>query len=121
LVLARLLFLNNYNVHVFVVPFSPKSSKDFDLNLEKLHKINFPVEIFDVKNLPNIKPDGVIIDGIFGTGLSRPADGIAKQTIEFINITEAKKFSIDIPSGLYADKSNNPTDPLIILLGRVVL
>jgi len=113
LVLARLFYLNNYNISVHIVSFSPKASTDFDINLQKLINIKVPVNEFIPEKLPEIQSEDIIIDGIFGTGLSRPANGIAKQAIEFINTTNAKVFSIDIPSGLYADKSNDPNDSIV--------
>ncbi len=113
LVLARLLYLNDYKVKCYVVAFSPNASPDFLLNADKLKRINFMLEKFNPENLPVIAKDDLIIDGIFGTGLSRPATGIAQQAIDFINRQAAQVFSIDIPSGLYADKSNEPNDAII--------
>ena len=112
LVLARLL-QPDYHVSCVIVPFSKKSSADFESNFSKLQ--NTPVEILDFSdnNKPDINENDIIIDAIFGTGLSRPADGIARQSIEFINESGAKILSIDIPSGLYADRSNQTVDTII--------
>src|ERR1035437_2862972 len=46
----------------------------------------------------------IIIDGLFGSGLSNPIDGLEKTIIDTINNAEAIIYSIDIPSGLYADQ-----------------
>lgn len=46
----------------------------------------------------------LIIDGLFGVGLSRPVDGWRRKLIERINSSAAKRLSIDVPSGLCADK-----------------
>ena len=113
LVLARLLYLNDYTVKCFAVPFSPKASPDYEINLNKLKRYNFSVEKFNPENPPSIHPDDVIIDAIFGTGLSRPAEGIAGETIAFINKTGAKVYSVDVPSGLYVDTSNRPGDRIV--------
>lgn len=45
----------------------------------------------------------VVVDAIFGVGLSRPVAGIATQAIAAINGCSAHVFALDIPSGLHAD------------------
>lgn len=45
----------------------------------------------------------LLVDGIFGTGLIKPAKGLFAQAIEDINKSKAFKVAIDIPSGLSAD------------------
>lgn len=49
-----------------------------------------------------------IIEGVFGYGLNRPLSEDLKTFVKYINDLNARLFSIDIPSGLYADlvKSN---------------
>lgn len=42
----------------------------------------------------------LVIDGLFGTGLSRDVDGLAQKVIEIINRFSACTLSIDIPSGV---------------------
>jgi NAD(P)H-hydrate epimerase len=46
---------------------------------------------------------GVIIDAIFGTGLSRAVDGAALAAINAINASPAHAVSVDLPSGVNAD------------------
>src|SRR5262245_59139922 len=45
----------------------------------------------------------VIVDAIFGVGLSRPVEGKTAQVIRSINACTAARFALDIPSGLDAD------------------
>ena len=45
----------------------------------------------------------VVVDAIFGVGLSRPVAGIAAEAIAAINGCTAHVFALDIPSGLHAD------------------
>src|SRR6185436_5998030 len=57
----------------------------------------------------------VIVDALFGTGLTRPLEGVYLKVIEHLSmLREARErvsgtcplfFSIDIPSGLNADKA----------------
>ena len=45
----------------------------------------------------------VIIDAIFGVGLSRPVDGQALAMVEQVNRNPAPVISVDIPTGINAD------------------
>jgi NAD(P)H-hydrate epimerase len=45
----------------------------------------------------------VIVDAMFGTGLSRPLDGASTAIVEAINASRAPVLALDIPSGLHAD------------------
>jgi hydroxyethylthiazole kinase-like uncharacterized protein yjeF len=46
---------------------------------------------------------GVIIDALFGAGLSRPLDGIARAAIEALGPRGVPIVAIDVPSGLQGD------------------
>lgn len=45
----------------------------------------------------------VVIDAIFGVGLSRPISGIAAQAVACINRSNGLVFSADMPSGIHSD------------------
>ena len=45
----------------------------------------------------------VVVDAIFGVGLSRPVTGVAAEAIAAINRSDARVLALDIPSGLHAD------------------
>lgn len=45
----------------------------------------------------------IIVDALFGTGLSRNVDGISAKLIEIANESEALRFAVDIPSGAECD------------------
>ena len=45
----------------------------------------------------------IIVDAIFGTGLSKEINGHLKETLEAANEIKAHKISIDIPSGVKGD------------------
>jgi hydroxyethylthiazole kinase-like uncharacterized protein yjeF len=112
LVLARLFYQNNYDVKCIIVPFSNNTSADFDTNLHRLMALDVPVNIFD-ENLKPFSKKYLIVDAVFGTGLSRQASGLAQKAIAIINRSRAKVVSVDMPSGLYADKSNNIIDTVV--------
>jgi len=46
---------------------------------------------------------GLIIDGLFGIGLTRPIGGVAARWIERANASGVRILALDIPSGLNAD------------------
>jgi len=45
----------------------------------------------------------VVVDGLFGSGLTRPVTGPYAQIIEGINSLDTKVYAVDIPSGLPGD------------------
>ncbi len=50
----------------------------------------------------------VIVDAIFGTGLSRPPEGVAKAAIEAANASKAFVLAVDIPSGVDGTSGHAP-------------
>ncbi len=55
------------------------------------------------QRLPFLEHSDVIIDAIFGTGLSRPAQGLFADAITAINRAGKYVVSIDVPSGIDAE------------------
>lgn len=46
---------------------------------------------------------GLVVDALFGVGLSRPVDGMAAELIEIINTRALPSVAVDIPSGVHGD------------------
>lgn len=116
LALARMLKSNRYEPVVCYIEFTEKTTEDWKTNLLRLNKES-NVEIVYVKGtdqIPVISNSDVIIDAIFGTGLTRPAGGLAGDVIRFINLSRAAIISVDIPSGLFGeDNSSNNYETII--------
>jgi NAD(P)H-hydrate epimerase len=113
LALSRMLSIKGYTVQVFVLILGNQESPDFSVNLHRLLS-NPDVKITWLApgdKLPDFDVSDLIIDAIFGSGLSRPVDGFGAEIINQINISPSRIVSIDIPSGLFADESSihNPT------------
>lgn len=101
--IARLLHEQGYSVIVWIVKGKTESS-DFKTNRDRLPK-SIECNEIDEQPAPKLFADQeVLIDGIFGSGLTKPVEGVYAQVIEEINNSSAKKVAIDIPSGLFADK-----------------
>ncbi len=99
--IARLLSWMPYNITVLIVQ-SSSESEDFQKNLKRLPPhvdqsvIQNPVHF----GLPS---SDIIIDALFGSGLSRPLEGIQAKVVSAMNQSNAIRIAVDIPSGLLAD------------------
>jgi NAD(P)H-hydrate epimerase len=105
LVLAKLLSKNNCSVSVHVLGDSDNGSDDFKIHLEKLKNFTL-VPIHHIQSsdqIQELKDDCIIIDALFGSGLNRPIEGLAKEVIHRINLSNFPVISIDLPSGLYVE------------------
>ena len=56
-----------------------------------------------IDNVPDTRNCGLVVDGLFGIGLTRDLEGRYAQWIAAINDCNAPVLAIDIPSGLNAD------------------
>lgn len=109
LAIARLLHEKGRPVDVFILEFGQLGTADFQHNLQLLH--NLPVNIHFLQpgvSLPQIPDTVILIDALLGTGTNRPVEGRMAELIQHINATPNFKISIDLPSGLSADKSIYP-------------
>ena len=97
LVLSRLLINAGWKVNTYIVEFSTNYSIDFTTNSD---------------TIPDIESD-IVVDAIFGVGLSKPPTGFTKELIGIINNSKTYKVSIDMPSGLYADQKSVDKDAII--------
>ena len=116
LAIARMLHASGYEVKVFIITAGKKVSDDFAANEKKLrsHK-KIPVSnVNSLQDIEEIQPHEIIIDAMFGTGLSKPVTGICAEVIHKINASNAKVIAIDMPSGLFADESSLSKDNAVI-------
>lgn len=93
LVLARLLSENGYDVKVWLIANVEELSKDA-LTSYKRYK--------DIYNIfcSALNDEDIIVDAVFGTGLSRIVNDKYARVIEKINDHDSIKVSIDVPSGI---------------------
>ena len=100
--IARLLKMWGYPVNVLLIR-GGTETEDLKTNLERLKG---KVEVTEVAstNSDLFSRYDIVIDAIFGSGLSRPAEGIQAAIIQQMNQADAIRIAIDIPSGLQTDK-----------------
>ncbi|MCZ4694268.1 NAD(P)H-hydrate dehydratase [Ancylomarina euxinus] len=110
LALARLLSEANFQVEVYLVKITRHLSADCQMNLDRLKIQNSSSisEISSLVDLPIFSKGTIVIDALFGSGLSRPLDDLVKDIVKTINDADVEVISIDIPSGLFGeDNSSN--------------
>ena len=92
--LARHLFLNGTDTEI--ISLTPAKHK----NAEIAEKLGIKITPFSEME---DKDAELLVDAVFGTGLSREITGDAYDMISYINKKEGFKLSVDIPSGVNAD------------------
>lgn len=114
LAIARMLIDSGWIVEVYLLRISSSDSRDFSTNLQRLKQLNASaLTIAECNSNIDFPAQDhsytCIIDALFGTGLNRPAEGLAMDMINHINLMPASRISIDVPSGFYGD--DNRIDP----------
>ncbi len=111
--LARILLEAGYQVCLAVIG-TGKESLGFQQQMvifqkeQKLDDVSYMLKIAydeDVKKLDN-QQFSLIVDSIFGIGLTREVKGIYETVIRYGNQINAKKVAVDIPSGLETTTGN---------------
>ncbi|HVN24858.1 MAG TPA: NAD(P)H-hydrate dehydratase [Syntrophorhabdales bacterium] len=103
-VIARYALRDGFETSV-VLTCEPEDLKgDAALNMELYRKLNGAMTV--IRKLADIrqklKEAELLIDAIFGTGLSKEVQGIEKALIEQMNASKRPIVAVDIPSGLDA-------------------
>lgn len=94
---ARILIGRGYLVDIMYIGEITRPSEQFQLQRNILKQMGIRLR----KTMPN-KDYSIIVDGIFGVGLSRRIDGVQRKIIENLNHLNGIKVAIDIPSGIDA-------------------
>lgn len=108
LALARMLQAQHGLVTVYVLETRQQGTLDFAINLERLK--NTEVEIIIIEReeqFPFVHFNTIIIEALFGTGLSRPLEDMPAKLVEHINRLANEVIAIDMPGGLFADKRSS--------------
>lgn len=101
---ARHLLAMGYSVCVYTLSPPDALRGDAAVNANILRNMGFDMELLEPASLErfaqNCSQADLVIDGLFGTGLNRDVEGVARDAIECINQHAACTLSIDIPSGI---------------------
>ena len=108
--ITRLLHVAGVDVCVAAIGGKSDISADATLNREIIKNLGIPVygiltnvssNEFDLANL--IKSSDIVIDAIFGTGLSKAINDIFYDVVEMANRYAKYILSVDIPTGVHSD------------------
>lgn len=106
LAISRHLHNNGANVFIYMLTSEDKLNSSPKINFEIIKNMGIQYKFVyneDDFNERIIRDSDIIIDGLFGIGLSRNVQGIFKKAVELINESNAFTVSVDIPSGIKAD------------------
>jgi len=115
LAMARMLIQRQYNVLCYILEFGTHSD-DFSINLQRLEEqeLSRIKRVGSVADLDDLEDNDVIVDGIFGSGLSRKVTGLPAEIIRIVNKSGSSVVAIDIPSGLFGeDNRDNAYESII--------
>ncbi|MDX1478848.1 MAG: NAD(P)H-hydrate dehydratase [Saprospiraceae bacterium] len=103
LAIARQLGACGHEVQVRICKIG-QPSDDFRINLDRLRQTGIQIDPLAPGQQPAIPGGSVAVDAIFGYGLNRPVASPWDQVITAINAAPNMVISIDLPSGLFADR-----------------
>lgn len=96
--IARILQNNRYFVETFCVGNPEHYTEETQEQMYRLQECGGKITY----GMPQEDSYSVVIDAVFGVGLSRKVEGRYRQVIEQMNRMRGTKFAVDIPSGLSA-------------------
>jgi NAD(P)H-hydrate epimerase len=107
-VVARTLHQRGVETSVFLVGRVAEVKGDARINLDILGRLGLPVvEVADESawelHFSEVSPHDLVIDAMFGTGLTTPLQGLHQTVVADLNASGIPIVSIDLPSGMSAD------------------
>ena len=108
-VVARTLLEHDVDVSVFLVGRAADVKEDARINLDILRNLGVDVvEVGDAAawelHATDVLGADLIVDALFGTGLTSPLSGIFETVIADVNTSARPVVAVDLPSGLSADE-----------------
>lgn len=106
LAVSRLLAEQGYRISVYLFNINKKLSEECATNKKRIAESKRIMQFTEVTqefDPPKLDEDTVVIDGLFGSGLTKPLAGGFALLVKYINQSAAKVVSIDMPSGLMTE------------------
>lgn len=88
-------------VEVLLLPDPGELRGAAKINFEKIKNLNIPVKKLTPEE--DFRSYDLVVDAVFGIGMTRNASGIFLQAIQVMNASGKPVIAVDIPSGLHAD------------------
>lgn len=92
---ARILKSKGYSVDILIIGDEKRGTEQLKQQLHIARNLDV-----NVLNNAKISEYTIIIDAIFGIGISKPVTGAFAQAVEDVNSSKNYVFSVDIPSGI---------------------
>lgn len=112
LAIARMLHRSGHDVRVYLLK-QEKYSPDNIANQRRLMELNVEIYPLEFGAQVSLKENSVVIDALFGTGLSRPLGKEWQVLFDVVKESSATVISVDLPSGLFTDQPNDQQTPVI--------
>ncbi|MBD1432164.1 NAD(P)H-hydrate dehydratase [Sphingobacterium sp. DN00404] len=112
LALGRMLHMAGHIVRIHLLEHTSYSAEN-EINQQRLHEMDISISSLSPESILEFPAKSILIDALFGYGLARPLDDRWKPLLYQINTASNPVLSIDIPSGLFADKPTPIEAPII--------
>jgi len=95
---ARILCNRGFSTCIYILGDENKGSEEFKSQLAIYRNCGY-----SEASINNIEDADIVVDAIFGVGLSREISGVYNEIINNVNVMNATVISVDVPSGINAD------------------
>ncbi|MEZ5333358.1 MAG: NAD(P)H-hydrate dehydratase [Thermoanaerobaculia bacterium] len=112
LAVGRHLAIRGWQVEIFLFAPAPPSG-DAAMQLDVVRRMGLPVRSLDGPEavraaLASGRESDVVVDALFGTGLSRPLEGDLASLVEGLSDVPGLRLAVDVPSGLHGSRWDVP-------------
>lgn len=96
---ARILCQQGYHAAVTVIGDPDHMTEEMQRQIEIA--VNCDVPVLPVSSIADHEFD-ILLDGVFGIGLSREVEGVYERVLDQMNESDATIYALDVPSGIHA-------------------